>query len=90
MVLGSGLGMMSSTVPVWQSEMSKVHKRGHHVIVDGICIAAGIAMASWLTFGFSKADTTSSWNWRLPWYVRSHAPVSCYRTRSRADTISIA
>ncbi|WWC69816.1 uncharacterized protein I206_103759 [Kwoniella pini CBS 10737] len=66
MVLGSGLGMMSSTVPVWQSETSKVHKRGHHVIIDGICIAAGIALASWLTFGFSKAETTSSWNWRLP------------------------
>jgi hypothetical protein len=61
--------MMSSTVPVWQSETSKVHKRGHHVIVDGICIAGGIAMASWLTFGFSKAETTSSWNWRLPAYV---------------------
>ena len=26
-------------------------------------------MASWLTFGFSKAETTSSWNWRLPAYV---------------------
>ncbi|WWD03191.1 hypothetical protein V865_001238 [Kwoniella europaea PYCC6329] len=66
MVLGAGLGMMSSTVPVWQSETSKVHKRGHHVIIDGICIAAGIALSSWLTFGFSKAPTTSSWNWRLP------------------------
>ncbi|WWC62287.1 uncharacterized protein I303_104883 [Kwoniella dejecticola CBS 10117] len=66
MVLGAGLGMMSSTVPVWQSETSKVHKRGHHVIIDGICIAAGIALSSWLTFGFSKAETTSSWNWRLP------------------------
>ncbi|OCF34420.1 hypothetical protein I317_03526 [Kwoniella heveanensis CBS 569] len=65
-VLGAGLGMMSSTVPVWQSETSKVHKRGHHVIVDGICIAGGIAMASWLTFGFSKIDTDMSWQWRLP------------------------
>lgn len=61
--------MMSSTVPVWQSETSKVHKRGHHVIVDGICIAAGIAMASWITFGFSQIDTDSSWNWRLPRYA---------------------
>lgn len=69
-VLGAGLGMMSSTVPVWQSETSKVHKRGHHVIVDGICIAAGIAMSSWLTFGFSQIDTDSSYNWRLPRWVR--------------------
>ncbi|WWC88940.1 uncharacterized protein L201_003855 [Kwoniella dendrophila CBS 6074] len=66
LILGAGLGQMSSTVPVWQSETSKVHKRGHHVIIDGICIAAGIALSSWLTFGFSKANTESSWNWRLP------------------------
>jgi len=61
--------MMTSTVPVWQSETSKVQKRGHHVIVDGVCIAAGAAMSSWLTFGFSLVNTQSSWNWRLPWYV---------------------
>ncbi|WWC61533.1 uncharacterized protein I303_104117 [Kwoniella dejecticola CBS 10117] len=64
--LGAGLGMMSSTVPVWQSEISKVHKRGHHVIVDGICIAGGIAASGWLTYGFWRIDTTSSWQWRIP------------------------
>lgn len=33
--------MMSSTVPVWQSETSKTSRRGHHVIVGGVMIACG-------------------------------------------------
>jgi hypothetical protein len=47
--------------------MSKTHSRGRHVIVDGICIALGIALAAWVNFGFSHADTTESLAWRVPW-----------------------
>lgn len=77
--------MMSSTVPVWQSETSKTSKRGHHVIVGGVMIAcgmtyrfrsnkgladqAGVAVASWITYGFSKINTTESFKWRVPSYV---------------------
>ncbi|WRT67532.1 uncharacterized protein IL334_004504 [Kwoniella shivajii] len=66
LILGYGIGMASSTVPAWQTETSRTHKRGHHVIADGITIGFGIALASWATFGFSHVTGTSSWQWRVP------------------------
>jgi hypothetical protein len=71
-IIGIGLGIMSSTVPVWQSESSKTHKRGVHVIIDGVYIALGIAVCAWTTYGFWKADTQSGWKWRIPGYVHVH------------------
>ncbi|GFZ43842.1 hypothetical protein JCM24511_01562 [Saitozyma sp. JCM 24511] len=65
-LIGIGLGMMSSTVPVWQSESSKTHKRGVHVIIDGVYIALGIAVCAWTTYGFWRADSQSGWKWRIP------------------------
>ncbi|KAE8542032.1 hypothetical protein D1P53_001511 [Cryptococcus gattii VGV] len=65
-IIGMGIGQMSATIPVWQAETSRVHKRGGHVILDGICVAGGIAAASWITFGFSHSQTAMSYSWRIP------------------------
>lgn len=65
--MGFGIGMCVATAPVWQSEISTVHKRGHHVIVAGISTGGGVALSSWLTFAFGKVShPSSSWPWRVP------------------------
>ncbi|GFZ48901.1 hypothetical protein JCM24511_06650 [Saitozyma sp. JCM 24511] len=66
LLLGIGLGMMSATLPTWQAETSRTHKRGHHVIIDGIAIGSGIALASWINLGFSYISGDMQWKWRIP------------------------
>lgn len=55
-ILGLGVGQLSVTVPVWQSESSSAGKRGRQVIAAGIFICVGFASSSWINFGFSKVS----------------------------------
>lgn len=68
LLIGLGVGILSATVPVWQSELSIVAtKRGALVIFDGICLALGIATAAWVSLAFSFVDgEDSALAWRLP------------------------
>ena len=52
-------------IPVWQAECSKPKNRGKNVVVLGIFIASGIALASWVNFGLSFHQKNSVC-WRLP------------------------
>ncbi|GAB7349978.1 hypothetical protein MBLNU459_g0665t1 [Dothideomycetes sp. NU459] len=63
-VTGLGNGMNTSTVPTWQSETSKSHRRGQMVMIEGALITGGI-MISYLDFGFSFLEP-SSISWRFP------------------------
>lgn len=79
-ILGIGLGMMSATVPTWQAETSRTHKRGQHVIIVGMSVSVstgpvstlmlqigtGVALSSWITFGFSHISGDMQWKWRVP------------------------
>lgn len=40
-ILGLGVGQLSATVPVWQSECSSSKNRGKHVVLDGAFISLG-------------------------------------------------
>lgn len=53
-------------MPVWQSELATTKNRSAHVIVDGIMVSGGFMLASWVTYGFWKAETYDSWQWRVP------------------------
>lgn len=64
-VTGLGNGMNTSTVPTWQSETSKSHRRGQMVMVEGALITGGIMISYWLDFGFSFLEP-SSVAWRFP------------------------
>lgn len=64
-VTGIGNGLNTSTVPTWQSECSKSHRRGQLVMVEGALITGGICLSYWLDFGFSFLDP-SSVSWRFP------------------------
>lgn len=65
LVLGLGTGGYLATVPVWQAEISRASKRGAHVVMDGIFIGSGVAIALWIDFGFYFVSN-SSVAWRFP------------------------
>ncbi|KAF2128881.1 MFS sugar transporter-like protein [Dothidotthia symphoricarpi CBS 119687] len=64
-VTGFGNGMNTSTVPTWQSETSKPHRRGQMVMIEGSLIVFGVMLSYWLDLGFSFLEP-SSIAWRFP------------------------
>ena len=48
--------MNTSTVPTWQSETSKSHRRGQLVMVEGALITCGIMISYWLDFGTAEIN----------------------------------
>ena len=66
---GIGNGFNTSTVPTWQSECSKAHRRGQLVMVEGSLITLGIMISYWVDLGLSFADKNqqvASVAWRFP------------------------
>jgi MFS family permease len=57
--------MNTSTVPTWQSETSKPHRRGQMVMIEGSLIVFGVMISYWLDLGFSFLEP-SSIAWRFP------------------------
>lgn len=51
-IVGLGIGQLSSIVPVWQSETSGSSNRGRHVVLDGFFICIGYVLESWINLGF--------------------------------------
>ncbi|RMZ89855.1 hypothetical protein DV736_g2914, partial [Chaetothyriales sp. CBS 134916] len=52
LILGAGVGMLSGTVPTWQSECSSSTNRGRHVVLDGMFISLGYVLQAWINLGF--------------------------------------
>lgn len=56
-ITGFGNGLNTSTVPTWQSETSKSHRRGQLVMVEGALITCGIMISYWFDYGsYSRSD----------------------------------
>ena len=64
-VTGLGNGINTSTVPTWQSECSRSHRRGQLVMIEGAMITCGIMVSYWLDLGFSFLDPNTI-SWRFP------------------------
>lgn len=64
-ITGVGNGLNTSTVPTWQSECSKSHRRGQLVMMEGSLITAGITISYWIDFGMHFVDPNSA-SWRFP------------------------
>ncbi|KAF2011050.1 sugar porter family MFS transporter [Aaosphaeria arxii CBS 175.79] len=64
-ITGIGNGINTSTVPTWQSETCKAHRRGMMVMIEGALITGGICLSYWLDLGFSFLEP-SSISWRFP------------------------
>ncbi|EME84611.1 uncharacterized protein MYCFIDRAFT_134029 [Pseudocercospora fijiensis CIRAD86] len=65
LITGFGNGMNTSTVPTWQSETSKSHRRGQMVMIEGSLIVFGVMLSYWLDLGFSFLEP-STISWRFP------------------------
>lgn len=64
-ILGFGVGQLSSIVPVWQSETAGAKNRGRHVVIDGLFICLGYTLESWINLGFFEFKTGPI-TWRPP------------------------
>lgn len=64
-VSGIGTGGVNAVVPVWQSECTKPKSRGKNVVIIGIFISSGIAVAGWVNVGLSFVQENEA-SWRLP------------------------
>ncbi|KAK8120609.1 general substrate transporter [Apiospora kogelbergensis] len=51
-IIGAGVGQLSSIVPVWLSETSGAKNRGQAVVVSGLFICLGYVLESWIDLGF--------------------------------------
>jgi sugar porter (SP) family MFS transporter len=64
-ILGWGVGQLSATVPVWQSECSGTKNRGAHTVLDGCFISLGYLLESWINLGFFEINFLPV-QWRIP------------------------
>lgn len=51
-IIGLGVGQLSSIVPVWLSETSDAKNRGRHVVLTGLFMCLGYTLESWLDLAF--------------------------------------
>ncbi|EGV62814.1 hypothetical protein PSN45_000912 [Yamadazyma tenuis] len=68
-VTGLGNGFITSTVPVWQSEIAKPEQRGKLICIHGALIAGGIAISYWVDFAFyftRNLHPHQAVSWRFP------------------------
>lgn len=65
LILGAGVGVLSGTVPTWQSECSAAQHRGKHVVTMGMFIALGYVLQAWIELGFYQFKTGPV-TWRPP------------------------
>jgi hypothetical protein len=60
-ILSNGVGQLSATVPVWQGKCSKPESRGKHVIVNGVFMAVGYCLESWINLDFYFTPRNTEW-----------------------------
>lgn len=65
LITGFGNGFNTSTVPTWQSECSRSHRRGQLVMIEGALITGGVMFSYWVDFGFYFLDPNPV-SWRFP------------------------
>ncbi|KAI7855210.1 general substrate transporter [Circinella umbellata] len=61
---GIGNGMVTSTIPTWQSECAKPEDRGFLIMNEGMLIGFGIMVSYWIDYGFYFLE--GSIRWRFP------------------------
>jgi len=65
-IAGWGNGFNTATVPAWQAECTKAHRRGTLLMVTaGTFIAAGLSFSYWMDFAFAWLEPSSA-AWRVP------------------------
>jgi sugar porter (SP) family MFS transporter len=62
---GFGTGLNTTAIPMWQVETCKQHHRGRLVIMELVLNIFGIAVTSWMNYGFTYLPNNSV-SWRFP------------------------
>lgn len=62
---GIGTGLNTTAIPMWQVETCKQHHRGRLVIMELVLNIFGIAVTSWMNYGFTYLPHNSV-SWRFP------------------------
>ncbi|OJJ31257.1 hypothetical protein ASPWEDRAFT_187172 [Aspergillus wentii DTO 134E9] len=64
LITGTGTGLKTSTVPMYQAEMCEGKSRGRLISSEVLFVAVGIVVAYWFDFGMSFVKGSIAW--RLP------------------------
>jgi MFS family permease len=64
LLVGASIGIISASIPIWQTECATTKHRGMFVIMEGIFISAGIALPSWVYLG-TIPGLSGSAQWRV-------------------------
>lgn len=62
---GVGNGMVTSTIPTWQSECARPEKRGFLILISGALISGGIMISYWVVYGFYFLEGEVRWRFPL-------------------------
>ncbi|KAF2017954.1 general substrate transporter [Aaosphaeria arxii CBS 175.79] len=63
---GWAVGVLSMSVPIYQSECAHPRNRGMIVGITQQMIGVGFIVSTWVGYGASKVPKTSSFSWRFP------------------------
>ncbi|KAG8962818.1 hypothetical protein FRC03_003718 [Tulasnella sp. 419] len=69
-IQGIGVGFLSMTVPIIQSEIAPGHSRGLFVSIEYLCLNSGYALSAWVGYGFFHV-MPSEISWRGPYILQS-------------------
>ncbi|KAJ4350450.1 uncharacterized protein N0V89_009071 [Didymosphaeria variabile] len=66
-VCGVGLAIVSTSVPLYQSEISPAKHRGRYVVINHVGLVAGLAIAFWVGYGISHWESARGtyYGWRV-------------------------
>ncbi|BEI81608.1 hypothetical protein CcaverHIS002_0207680 [Cutaneotrichosporon cavernicola] len=68
-VTGIGNGLLTSTVPAYQSECAKPHRRGQLVLWMGSLITFGIMISYWINLGCYFIDNDAAWRFPMAFQI---------------------
>lgn len=63
-VTGVGNGLNTSTIPVYQNEVSKAKYRGRAVVIEMATNIFGVMLAYWVDYGLRNYQTDVQWRLR--------------------------
>lgn len=68
-ITGLGNGLLTSTVPAYQSECAKPTRRGQLVLFEGSLITFGIMVSYWINVGFFFPKSSVSWRFPIVFQI---------------------
>ena len=66
---GLGVGFLSMTVPIIQTEIAAAHRRGLMVGIEYTCLIAGYMLSCWVDYGFNFT-LPSNMSWQGPFIIQ--------------------